>query len=42
MQDKINYLERNLNYAIPEKFREMNEKVENLNNVLRAKDGVID
>lgn len=35
-------MDRNLHVVHPERFREMNEKVENLSNVLKAKDNVID
>lgn len=35
-------MDRNLHVVHPERFREMNEKVENLSNVLKSKDNVID
>jgi hypothetical protein len=39
---KASALERNLTAVIPERVREMNDKMDNLSNVLKSKDGVID
>ena len=35
-------MDRNLQVVHPEKFREMNEKVENLQNIIKSKDNVVD
>lgn len=42
LEDKMNNLEKNFNYVQPERIREINDKLDNLNNVLHAKDGVIE
>lgn len=42
LDDKMRNYERNLNEVQPDRIREVNDKLENLNNILHAKDGVID
>jgi hypothetical protein len=42
LEDKVDYMERNLNQVQPERVKEINDKLENLNNILKAKDNVID
>jgi hypothetical protein len=42
LEGKVYSLEKNANLVQPERIREVNDKLDNLSNVLRAKDGVID
>ena len=42
LEDKVRNLERNLTSVQPERIREVNDKLDNLSNILQAKDGVID
>ena len=39
---KTSALERNLTQMIPDRLKELNDKMDNCNNILKAKDGVID
>lgn len=42
LDDKLQGMEKNANYMQPERLRETQDKLENLNNVLQAKDGVVE
>lgn len=42
LEDKVRNYERNLTSVQPERIREVNDKLDNLSNILAAKDGVID
>lgn len=42
LENKTTHMERNVNYIYPERIRDINDKIDNLNNVLKGKDQVID
>ena len=42
MEEKVEYMDRNLHVVHPEKYRELTEKADNLSNALKSKDDVID
>lgn len=42
IEEKMMHMERNLKEIHPEKFRELNLKLDQLNGTLKAKDNIID
>jgi len=42
LEDKVNYLERNVNEIHPERYKDLGIKLDTLSNTLKAKDNIID
>jgi len=42
LEGKVVYMEKNLKELQPERFRDLHEKLDNLNGVLKNKDSAID